>query len=179
MCKCLALGVQHFEGRVKAIVIFDTRFGSTEKIAKSIESGLKQTGFQTTCINAKDVNPESLKEHDIICVGAPTEVFSASKPIKEFLRKLKNLDLSGKYSLVFDTKVQSRLSGSGSKYIEKELKKLGLAPIMPRESAIVSPVRESGQFTGSTLAEGEEQRFEKIGIELGNTFLKIKEMIST
>ena len=98
------MSAQHLENVAKAIVIFDTRFGSTERIAKSIEAGLKRAGIQTSCNNEKDLDPESLKEYDLICIGAPTEVFSASKPIKEFLRRLKNLDLSGKYRYVFDTR---------------------------------------------------------------------------
>lgn len=173
------MSAQGLESTVKAILIFDTRFGSTERISRAIEAGLKQTGIQSNSINARDANPESLKEYDLICIGAPTEVFSASKPIKEFLRKLGNLDLAGKYSFVFDTKVESRLSGSGAKYIEKELKNLGLLPVMPRESAIVSPVRQGSQFSGSTLKEGEEKRFEDIGIKLGNTLLNTSKVVST
>ncbi len=176
---CLSLSIQGLESKAKAIVIFDTRFGSTEKIAESIKVGLKQVGIQTASINAKNANPDLLKEYDLICIGAPTEVFSASKPIKEFLRKLKNLNLSGKYSFVFDTRVEWRLSGSGSKYIEKELGNLGLIPVIPRESAMVLTVRENGQFTGSTLKEGEEKRFEEIGFNLGRAFLESRKVIST
>ena len=172
------MSAQHLENVAKAIVIFDTRFGSTERIAKSIEAGLKRAGIQTSCNNEKDLDPESLKEYDLICIGAPTEVFSASKPIKEFLRKLKNIDLSGKYSFVFDTRVEWRLSGSGSKYIEKELKNLGLIPVIPRESAIVFTIRENSQFTGSTLKEGEERRFQEIGVKLGTAFLGSRKVIS-
>ena len=40
---------------IKAIVIFDTRYGNTEKIAKSLEIGLKEAGILTVCMNARDV----------------------------------------------------------------------------------------------------------------------------
>ena len=65
------------DNALRACVVFDTRYGNTEKIAKSIETGLKEAGVQTLCVNAKDVAVDSLKQYDLICVGAPTEAFSA------------------------------------------------------------------------------------------------------
>ena len=74
---------------MRACVIFDTRYGNTEKIAESFETGLKEAGIQTVSVNANDVAVDSLKQYDLICVGAPTEAFTAYKPMKEFLEKLK------------------------------------------------------------------------------------------
>jgi flavodoxin len=58
----------------------------------------------------KDIPINSLKEYDLVCVGAPTEGFTASKSIKEFLGRLKGIDLAGKYrfAFAFDTKLDSR-----------------------------------------------------------------------
>ena len=158
-------------GPKRAIVVFDTRFANTEKIAKSFEAGLKQAGIQTTCMNQREVSFESLKGYDLICIGAPTEAFSAFKSMKEFLSELKNFDLIGKYGFAFDTKIESRLSGSAAKYIEKELNNLGLQMIAPRESAIVSSQRHGGTITGATLKEGEDLRFEKVGVQVGASLL--------
>ena len=154
-------------GNGRAIIIFDTRYGSTEKIARSLETGLKKAGIQTVCTNARETNPESLKEYDLICIGAPTEAFSASRPIKEFLSKLKGANLSGKHGYAFDTKIDSRLSGSAAKYIEKELSNLGLQMVAARESAIVFSLRSGGAISGANLKEGEEMRFEDIGLRVG------------
>lgn len=149
---------------MRACVIFDTRYGNTEKIAKSLETGLKEAGIQTICVNAKDVAVDSLKQYELICVGAPTEAFTASKPMKEFLGKLKSIDLSGKYGFAFDTKLDSRFSGSAAKFIEKELRNLGLQIIAPRASAIVK-----GTKSKTVLKEGEEKRFGQIGLQVGTT----------
>jgi flavodoxin len=150
---------------MKARIIFDTRYGNTEKIARSFETGLKQAGVQTVCINAKDVAIDSLKQYDLICVGAPTEAFTVYKPMKEFLATLKSVDLSGKCGFAFDTKVDSRLSGSAAKFIEKELSNKGLQIIAPRESALVFGVKK--EEGGARLKEGEEKRFEQIGTQVG------------
>jgi len=149
-------------------VIFDTRYGNTERIARSFEAGLKEAGIETVCVNAKYVAVDSLKQYELICIGAPTEGFSASKPMKEFLRKLKSIDLSGKYGFAFDTKLDSRFSGSAAKFIEKELSNLGLQIITPRESAIVFALKERGAITGARFKEGEEKRFEQVGLKVGN-----------
>jgi flavodoxin len=157
---------------MKAIVLYDSRFGSTEKIAKSLEAGLKATGRIETivCTSTNEIpSAGSLKEYDILCVGAPTENMSASKSMKEFLAKLKDTDLSGKYGFAFDTRLDSRFSGSAAKYIEKELVNQGLRIIAPRESAIVSSLKERGAMVGSRLKEGEEKRFEEVGRRLVGT----------
>jgi flavodoxin len=150
---------------MRACVIFDTRYGNTEKIAKSFEAGLEEAGVQTVCVNARDVAVDSLKQYGLICVGAPTEWLTASKPMKEFLGKLKSTDLSGKYGFAFDTKFDAPLSGTAAKFIEKELKNLGLQIVAPRESAIVFGVK--GKGGGAMLKEGEEKRFEQFGLRVG------------
>jgi len=167
---------------VKAIVLYDSRFGSTEKIAKSLEIGLKAAGRIETvvCTNTGDLpSVDSLKEYDILCIGAPTENLSASKSMKEFLAKLKVTDLSGKYGFAFDTKLDSRFSGSAAKYIEKELVNQGLRIIVPRESAIVSSIKERGAMVGSRLKEGEEKRFEELGRFVGTANVQTSGLSST
>jgi flavodoxin len=152
---------------MRAYVIFDTRYGNTEKIARSFESGLKEAGIESVCVNARDVPVEALRQYDLICVGGPTEAFTASKPIREFLGKLKGLELSGKYGFAFDTKLDSRFSGSAAKFIEKELSSLNLRIIAPHESAVVFSLKERGAITGARLKEGEEKRFQQIGLQVG------------
>ena len=162
---------------LKSIIIYHTRFGNTERIAKSIEMGLKEaSGLQdVVCINVTDVMAiiDSVKEYDLICVGSPTEGFTAPKPIKQFLRKLKSIDLSGKYGFAFDTKVESRLAGSAAKFIEKELTSQDLQLITARRSAIVYPLKEIGSITGARLKEGEEKTFEQVGLQLGAECMRI------
>lgn len=105
------------EPRVRAhgVVIFDSKFGNTEKVARSLASGLKMAGVQATCLNVKDVQVGSLIEYDVIAVGAPTQAFTASKPVKDFLSRMEGLQgLREKYGFAFDTKFRNRLAGSGA-----------------------------------------------------------------
>jgi len=160
---------------MKAIVLYGSRFGSTEKIAKSLEIGLKSAGQLETvvCTSTNALSStDSIKEYDILCIGAPTENMSAPKTMKEFLDKLKDTNLSGKYGFAFDTKLDSRFSGSAAKHIEKELVNLGLRIIAPRESALVSSIKERGAMVGSRLKEGEEKRFEEVGRLVGTATMQ-------
>ena len=152
---------------MKTIVIFDTRFGNTEKVANSLGVGLGEAGIQTVCVQAKDVVGDSLDQFYLISVGAPTEAFSASKPMKVFLEKIRGVDLSGKYGFAFDTKLDSRLSGSAAKFIEHALDDLGLRIIVPRESAIVFTLKKKSAIIGARIKEGEEKRFKQIGLKIG------------
>ena len=147
-------------------MIFDTRYGNTEKIAKSFEAGLQRAGVETACINAWSVTVDgSLAQYDLICIGAPTEWHTASKPMKAFLRNLKGIDLSGRYGFAFDTRFAAPLSGSAAKLIEKELKDRGVLIIASRESAIVARAKGGAML----LKEGEEERFKEVGVRVGTT----------
>ena len=155
---------------MRACVVFDTRYGNTEKIARAFGAGLGGAGVQTACLNTTDVTPESLGQYDLICIGAPTEWHTSSKPMKEFLRSLKGADLAGKYAFAFDTKLRQPLSGSAAKFIEKELKRLGFEILAPRESATVHTTARG--VAGATLEEGEEQRFGRIGASVGGALAR-------
>ncbi len=157
----------------RGIVIFDSKFGNTEKIAKSLASGLELAGFRTDCINARDVRVSSFVEYGFIAVGAPTQAFTASKPIKEFLSQLEGAQgLKGKYGFAFDTKFRNRLAGSAAKFIEKKLIELGMEIITPRQSAIVKK-------TEGPLEEREEQAFEQVGFEIGSRIAKDEKIVSS
>jgi flavodoxin len=150
-----------------AVVVYSTRFGTTEVVAKALERGLRGAGMQTVCQNSQDITPESLRRYDLICVGGPTEVFGATKQMKDFLKALCEVDLEGKFGFAFDTKLDSRLSGSAAKFIEHSLDDDGLHIAAPRESAIVSSRKEGGKIVGAVLREGEERRFEGLGMKVG------------
>jgi flavorubredoxin len=146
-----------------AVVIFDSKFGNTGQVAKSLAGGLQKAGLDVNCLNMRDVKVESLVEYDLIAVGAPTQAFTATKPMKDFLKRLENIEaLKGKRGFAFDTKFASRLSGSASKSIEGQLSKLGMEMVRPRQSAIVKK-------TEGPLEESEQETFERIGYEIGTT----------
>ena len=143
----------------KAVVIYDTKFGNTEKIARALSEGIRKEGLVVDCLKIDAVDPSKLGECDMLAVGAPTQAFRISAPMKEFLRKLENVDLRGKKGFAFDTRLKSRFAGSAANGIEKKLKELGLTIIRDYASAMVGG-------TEGPLEEKAEKRFEQIGSEI-------------
>jgi flavodoxin len=144
----------------KALVVFYSRFGNTEKIAKAVVAGLQSGGMDAHLAKVDAVNFDDIVEIDLLCVGTPVHAWNISKPAKEFLERLKGLDgLSGKMAFAFDTKFKSRLAGSAGGKVEKKLRNLGFAIAKPAKSAIV--LGNEGP-----LEEGAEEAFKKIGEEL-------------
>jgi len=166
---------------MRACVIFDTRYGNTEKVARALEAGLTGSGIQTDCLGVKDLTIGSLTQYDLICVGGPTQYRTASKSMQEFLDAMADANLSGKQAFAFDTRRESFLAGSAAKYIEEKLRRRGLRMISQNESATIvsiGPERRKDEFgdkdewkewkhRNEGLREGEEKRFEQIGATIG------------
>jgi len=143
----------------KAAVIYDSKFGNTEKIAKALSEGMKREGLAVDCMRIDDVSLDKLAEYEILAIGAPTQMFGISKPMKEFLKKLENTELRNKKAFAFDTRLKSRFAGSAAKGIEKQLEKLQMTIIKPYASAIV-------QGNEGPLEEDAEKKFTQIGSEI-------------
>jgi len=136
-------------------------------VAKAFERGLKEAGMDAVCARTSDVIPRSLQDYDLICLGGPTELFTATKDMKEFLKAMGGIDMEGRFGFAFDTKLDSRMSGSAAKYIEHALDDWGLHMIAERQSAIVTSRKDGGKIVGADLKEGEEKRFEELGTKIG------------
>ena len=148
---------------VKALVVYYSMYGNTEKIAKFLAAGLESGGVKADVVKVEAVKFDELAEIDLLCVGSPVHAWNASKPVKEFLERLKSVEgLTGKKAFAFDTKMKSRLAGSAGDKIEKKLKDLGLIIAKHSESAIVMG-REG------PLEESAEETFRQIGSELAKT----------
>jgi flavorubredoxin len=147
----------------RAIIVYHTEFGNTEKIAKAIAEGIRTQGVDVDCLKTNEADAGKLSEYDLLALGGPTHAFGISKPIKDFLRKLENANLSGKKAFAFDTKMsRSRLAGSAAKGIEKKLQKLGMTIVTPHASAIVKG-REG------PLEEGAEEAFKQVGVSIAKS----------
>lgn len=148
----------------KAIVIYDTKFGNTEKIAKAISQGLKEQGLKTDCVEVSKVEVNKLTEYDLLAIGGPTHVFGMSSHIKEFMKKLEEINLQGKNAFAFDTKFKSRFYGSAAKKIEERLRKMQMRIVKPYSSAIVKKIEGS-------LIEGEKEKFKQLGAEIAKLMI--------
>ena len=142
------------------MVVYYSMFGNTEKVAKALAAGLEGGGVDVEVVKVDAVKFDELGKVDLLCVGSPVHAWNASKPVNEFLERLKSVKgLSGKKAFAFDTKMKSRLAGSAGGKIERKLKDIGLTIARHSESAVVE-AREG------PLEESAERTFKQIGAEL-------------
>jgi flavorubredoxin len=146
----------------RVVIIYDTKFGNTEKVAMALAEGMKKQRVNVDCLKIDEVDTSKLGDYDLLAIGGPTHTFGLSKPMKDFLQKLENVNVSGKKAFAFDTKFKSRLAGSAGKRIEKKLKKLGMSIVKSHISAIV----KGGE---GPLEDEAEQTFKQIGADIGKS----------
>ena len=143
-----------------AVIVYDSVYGNTEKVARALAQGMEKSGsVKAALFRVNEADVGKLTEYDVILVGAPTHAWNASKPMRMFLDEIGESALKGKKSFAFDTKMKSRLAGSGAKHIEERLLKLGAEIVRERVSAIVKG-REG------PLEDGAESKFIGIGLEI-------------
>ena len=152
------------DGEMKtAAVIYDSRFGNTQKIARALALGMEKQEVKVDCFKVDEVDFDKLAEYDFLAVGGPTHMLGMSEPMKDFLEETRSVDVSGKKGFCFDTRIQSRFNrfglNSAAKRIEKRMKKMKVKMIRPRKSAMV-------QGREGPLEEAAQETFEKLGSEI-------------
>jgi flavodoxin len=147
---------------MKALVVYDSVFGNTEKVAQAMGDALGSQA-EVQAMRVGDVRPEHLSGLDALIVGSPTRAFSPTPAIKGWLRGLPARSLEGVRVAAFDTRVSLeevdsalltfmvKLFGYAAEPIGKRLVRKGGKPAMPPEGFIV-------EGTEGPLREGELER---------------------
>ena len=148
----------------KALVVYDSFFGNTERIAQSIGNALVRPE-DVGILRVGDVRPEQLTGLKLLIVGSPTRAFSPSPAIKKFLKSIPKNGLKGVNIAAFDTRITDEeidsavfflrflvnIFGYAAKPIVDRLVKKGGQLIAPPEGFYV-------QGTEGPLKEGELER---------------------
>ena len=59
-------------------MVYDTKFGNTEKIGKVLAEGMKAQGVEVDCVKVGEVEINKLNEYDLLVIGGPTQMFGLS-----------------------------------------------------------------------------------------------------
>jgi len=138
------------------LVIYDSYFGNTTRIAEAIGEGLGDAEVK----KAVDVSPADLQDCEILFVGSPTRAFRPSPAVAKFIKALDRNALNGVQAAAFDTRFPSESTDSGflrfmiklfgyaAEKIEKSLSRAGAStPIEATGFAVLD--------TEGPLADGE------------------------
>jgi len=148
---------------MKAIVVYDSAFGNTEKVAQAIGQAIGSPEEVET-VRVGNVRPEQLAGLTLLIVGSPTQKFSPLGTITRFLKGIPNDSLKGIKVAAFDTRatveaIESvgilaffvKIFGYAAEPIAKRLQKKGGELVIAPEGFYVSD-------TEGPLVEGELER---------------------
>lgn len=85
---------------MKTLVIYDSVFGNTEKIAQAIA-----TALSTNAIPVIRADAGQLREIDLLVIGSPTRGFRPTEGISKLLNGLPKNNLAGARVAGFDTRI--------------------------------------------------------------------------
>jgi flavodoxin len=123
---------------VKALIVYDSTYGNTEKIAKAIGAAL--TG-DVKVLRAGEVNPAELNAFDLLVIGSPTYGGRPMPSVAELLNKIPESAIKGKNIAAFDTRIPTKLAkifGYAADRIAKNLKEKGGNLVVPGEGFFVN-----------------------------------------
>ena len=136
---------------MKALIVYDSAYGNTEKIAKSIGGAI--TG-DVKVLRIGEVNPSELEPVDFLIVGSPTYGGRPTPATLDFLNNIPESAVKGMGVAAFDTRLSARwvkIFGFASAKIAGSLKAKGGTLIMSPEGFFV-------KGTKGPLLEGELER---------------------
>jgi flavodoxin len=145
-------------------VLYDSRFGNTEKIAEAIARGVGTLGSVRVMDTAEAVRHPA-ERPDLLLVGGPTQKRAASPALRDFIDTLP-ANLNGVPVASFDTRYRGStwLMGSAAAEAAKVLRKSGAVLVAPPTSFYI---KRGGPLERQGLEAGEVERAEQWGREVG------------
>ena len=101
---------------IKTCIIYDSVYGNTEKITRSIGSGISG---DVRVLHAGEAKPAALESVDFLIVGSPTQGFRATKPVQTFIESIPGHALKGIDVAAFDTRIPASEVGKGLRLLMK------------------------------------------------------------
>ena len=96
---------------MKALIIYDSMFGNTERVAQAMATALTDKS-EVVARRIGDVQPAAFTGLDLLIVGSPTQGFRPTPAIKKLLDALPAQGLQGVKVAAFDTRIAIEEVGS-------------------------------------------------------------------
>lgn len=122
---------------MRAIILYDSRFGNTKAIANAICSGMKEVGFDdVSAKSGRETTPDELRIAEVWIFGCPTQKGGSSGKYKKLFKWMRKNMLSDKMGFAFETRLED--SGGGAAVsIEAVMQECGVEIIHAPESFAV------------------------------------------
>ncbi|MEM3824262.1 MAG: flavodoxin domain-containing protein [Candidatus Bathyarchaeia archaeon] len=146
------------EIKVKVIVVYESKYGNTKRVAETIVESMKEIGTIDISISElKEINVNTIPNYDAILIGSPNHMGGPTRGIRGFIDKLGKLQLEGKKFAVFDT-YMGKDFGKAVKKMEKQIREK-----VPGLMQIASGLSIKVLGMKGPIAEGELQKCKDFG----------------
>jgi len=162
--------------RGEVLVVYESMFGNTEEVARSIADGVAAGGVPVAVVHVDDA-PLQLDDVELLIVGAPTHAFGMSRPATRASARDQGATGAAEHGVrdwlgqvrqptrpvpaaCFDTRIRKPfLVGSAARAIRRRLRRLGF-------DVAAAPMRFDVTGTPGPLADGERSRARSWGAAL-------------
>lgn len=120
---------------MNAVIVYDSKFGNTERIARAIASAL-----HGRALRVDQCEPFELDGVDLLVIGSPTQAWRPTPAIQEFLREIAMRPLRDLPVACFDTRFDKPrwLTGSAAHMIARKLREGDARLVLPPECFFVT-----------------------------------------
>ena len=73
--------------KVRAIILYWSKSGNTEKVAKAIKRGMENEGVKPSLKRIDEIKDEILLDYDLVCIGVPTWWMLPPPNVIDFCKK--------------------------------------------------------------------------------------------
>ena len=88
----------------KAIIVYESLYGNTKRVAQAIKDGIEQAGdIECSIKKTSEIHTNDLLGYDAILFGGPNHNQGPARNILKFIDRAAIVDLNGKIGAAFDT----------------------------------------------------------------------------
>ncbi|HEU0028622.1 MAG TPA: flavodoxin family protein [Ktedonobacterales bacterium] len=123
---------------MNALVVYDSQYGNTERVAQSIAEALSAFG-KTRMVRASVAPAVELEGVDILILGCPTQGWRPTVAMRTFLENTSATQVRNQVIACFDTRFHRPrwLTGSAATVMARKLHQAGVRLAAPPESFFV------------------------------------------
>jgi len=123
---------------MNTLVVYDSQYGNTERIAQSIADTLREFG-QAQAVHVAQAHPMEFQGVDLLIVGCPTQRWRPTLAMQSFLVNASPQRLGGLAIACFDTRYRAAvwMTGSAARHMDRQLRTMGVEPLVSPESFFV------------------------------------------
>jgi flavodoxin len=137
---------------MNALVLYDSQYGDTQRIAQAIADTLAEFG-EARAVRLDPSQPVDLQGVDLFIVGCPTHGWRPTQAVQSFPEEVSSEEFGSLAGACFDTRFRLPrfMTGSAAKVMAGKLREKGVSLLVEPESYFV-------EGTEGPLREGELER---------------------